>query len=92
LKALGIGRAHFVGNSMGGGMLASVAAMDTPVWGIEKMILVGAGGFAPLNEARQILNTYDGSREHMRRVLHTILAHSPLRDDEAYLDSATACR
>lgn len=85
LKALGIGRAHFIGNSMGGGMLASVAAMDAPVWGIEKMILVGAGGFAPLNEARQILNTYDGSREHMRRVLHTVLAHSHLRDDETYL-------
>jgi pimeloyl-ACP methyl ester carboxylesterase len=86
LKAHGIGRAHFIGNSMGGGMLASVAAMETPVWGIEKMILVGAGGFAPANEARQILNSYDGSREHMRRVLHTVLARSPLRDDEAYLD------
>jgi pimeloyl-ACP methyl ester carboxylesterase len=86
LKALGIGNAHFIGNSMGGGMLASVAAMDTPVWGIEKMILAGAGGFAPANEARQILNSYDGTREHMKRVLHTVLAHSPLRDDEAYLD------
>src|SRR5262245_55950028 len=31
LKALGIERAHFIGNSMGGGMLASVAANDTPV-------------------------------------------------------------
>lgn len=86
LKRLGIAGAHFIGNSMGGGMLASVAAMDTPVWGIEKMILVGAGGLAPVNEARQILNSYDGTREHMRRVLKTVLAHSPLRDDEAYLD------
>jgi pimeloyl-ACP methyl ester carboxylesterase len=86
LKILGITRAHFIGNSMGGGMLAGVAAMDAPVWPIEKMILVGAGGFAPANEARQILNSYDGSREHMRRVLQTVLAHSPLRDDEAYLD------
>jgi pimeloyl-ACP methyl ester carboxylesterase len=86
LKTLGIGRAHFIGNSMGGGMLASVAAKETPVWGIEKMILVGAGGFAPANDAREILNSYDGSREHMKRVLHTVLAHSPLRDDEAYLD------
>lgn len=86
VKALGVDRAHFIGNSMGGGMLANVAAMDAPVWPIEKMILVGAGGFAPANEARQILNTYDGSREHMRRVLQTVLAYSPLRDDDAYLD------
>jgi pimeloyl-ACP methyl ester carboxylesterase len=86
LKTLGLTRAHFIGNSMGGGMLASVAAMEMPVWPIEKMILVGAGGFAPANEARQILNSYDGNPEHMRRVLHTVLAHSPLRDDEAYLD------
>jgi pimeloyl-ACP methyl ester carboxylesterase len=67
-------------------MLASVAAMDAPVWAVEKMILVGAGGFAPANDARQILNSYDGSREHMKRVLRTVLAHSPLRDDDAYVD------
>lgn len=86
LKALGIERAHFIGNSMGGGMLAAVAAQDAPVWNIEKMILVGAGGFAPVNEARKILNTYDGTREHMKRVLETVLTHTPLRFDEAYLE------
>jgi 2-hydroxymuconate-semialdehyde hydrolase len=86
LQSLGIARAHFIGNSMGGGMLADVAAAPSPAWPIDKMILVGAGGFAPVNEARQILNSYDGTREHMRRVLHTVLAHSPLRNDEAYLD------
>ena len=86
LRSLGINRAHFIGNSMGGGMLCDVAAAPSPIWPIEKMILVGAGGYAPVNEARKILNTYDGTREHMRRVLHTVLAHSPLRDDEAYLD------
>jgi pimeloyl-ACP methyl ester carboxylesterase len=86
LKALKIEGAHFIGNSMGGGILARVAAMDTPVWPIARMILVGAGGFAPVNDARHILNSYDGTREHMRRVLKVVLAHSPLRDDEAYLD------
>jgi 2-hydroxymuconate-semialdehyde hydrolase len=85
-KALQIERAHFIGNSMGGGMLARVAAMRAPVWPIARMILVGAGGFAPVNQARQILNSYDGSKEHMRRVLKTVLANSPLRDDEAYLE------
>jgi len=86
LKALGIERAHFIGNSMGGGMLASVAAQATPLWPIDKMILASAGGFAPVNEARTILNSYDGTREHMRRILQTTLVHSHLRDDEAYLE------
>src|SRR6266550_8667485 len=86
LKTLGIEEAHFIGNSMGGGMLASVAAMDEPCWRIERMILASAGGFAPVNEARKLLNSYDGTREHMRRILETVLIHSPLRSDEAYLE------
>jgi pimeloyl-ACP methyl ester carboxylesterase len=86
LRHLGIERAHFIGNSMGGGMLAGVAAQEAPIWPIDKMILASAGGFAPVNEARKILNSYDGTREHMRRILQTTLVHSPLRDDEAYLE------
>jgi len=86
LRELDIERAHFIGNSMGGGMLAGVAAMDRPVWPIDKMILASAGGYAPVNEARQILNSYDGTRAHMKRILETTLAISPLRSDEAYLE------
>ena len=86
LKTLCIERAHFIGNSMGGGMLAAVAAEEQPIWPIEKMVLASAGGFAPVNEARKILNSYDGTREHMKRVLETTLLVSPLRHDEAYLE------
>ena len=86
LKTLGITNAHFIGNSMGGGMLASVAAMGQPCWPIARMILASAGGFAPVNEARKLLNSYDGTREHMRRILETTLISSPLRSDEAYLE------
>ena len=50
------------------------------------MILASAGGFAPVNEARKVLNSYDGSREYMQRILQTTLLVSPLRNDEAYLD------
>jgi len=31
------------------------------VLAIEKMILASSGGFAPANETRQLLNSYDGS-------------------------------
>src|ERR1700756_1922289 len=57
LKMLCIERAHFIGNSMGGGMLAAVAALDQPIWPIEKMILASAGGFTPVNDARKVLNS-----------------------------------
>jgi len=86
LKTLGIDRAHFIGNSMGGGMLAAVAAQDRPIWPIEKLVLASAGGFAPVNDARKVLITYDGTRNHMRRFLEIALLVSPLRYDEAYLD------
>ena len=86
LNTLGISRAHFIGNSMGGGVLARVAAMDEPVWPIERMILASSGGFAPVNETRALLNSYDGTREHMKRILQATILVSPLRNDEAYLD------
>jgi pimeloyl-ACP methyl ester carboxylesterase len=86
LKILGVEKAHFIGNSMGGGLLAGVAAQKEPVWPIDRMILASAGGFAPANEARRILNSYDGTREHMKRILETTLLVSPLRSDEAYLE------
>jgi pimeloyl-ACP methyl ester carboxylesterase len=71
---------------MGGGVLARVAAMDEPAWPIERMVLASAGGFAPVNETRQLLNSYDGSRERMKRILEATLLVSPLRSDEAYLE------
>jgi len=86
LKTLGVDRAHFIGNSMGGGVLARVAAMDEPCWPIEKMILASAGGFAPANQTRQLLNSYDGTREHMKRILEATILHSHLRHDDDYID------
>jgi len=86
LKTLKIDRAHFIGNSMGGGVLARVAAMDQPCWPIERMVLASSGGFAPANETRQLLNSYDGTREHMRRVIEATILVSPVRGDAAYID------
>jgi 2-hydroxymuconate-semialdehyde hydrolase len=86
LETLGIERAHFIGNSMGGGQLARAAVMDPPAFPIVKMILGGAGGFAPRNEHRETLNTYDGTRDHMRRCIETLVQRGDLRADDSYLD------
>jgi 2-hydroxymuconate-semialdehyde hydrolase len=86
LETLGIEKAHFIGNSMGGGQLARAAVMDPPAFPIVKMILGGAGGVAPRNESRETLNSYDGSREHMRRCVETLVQRQDIRSDEFYID------
>ena len=50
------------------------------------MILGGAGGFAPRNDSRATLNSYDGSRDHMRRCVEVLVQRSDLRSDESYVD------
>ena len=86
LKTLGAPRAHFIGNSMGGGQLARAAAMAPAAFPIVKMVLCGAGGFAPKNAARDTLNSYEGARDHMRRIVETMFANPKIRNDEAYID------
>ena len=86
LKTLCVERAHFIGNSMGGGQLARAAVMPDRPFPINKMVLCGAGGFAPRNAARETLNSYDGSLDHMRRIVQTMFANPRIREDEAYIE------
>ncbi len=72
LDVMCIERAHFIGNSMGGTMLAAVAAEPEPIFPIKKMIICSAGGFVPQNEARELLNSYDCSKEHMKKILQIL--------------------
>jgi pimeloyl-ACP methyl ester carboxylesterase len=53
LTSLGIERAHFMGNSIGGSTLLTVAADPQPVWQMDRIVVVSGGGHAPENEVRQ---------------------------------------
>ncbi|HTH98859.1 MAG TPA: alpha/beta hydrolase [Stellaceae bacterium] len=86
LDALCIGKAHFIGNSMAGGVLLTIAAMAEPLFPIDRMIVVSGGGYAPENEFRKTLNTYDGTREHMKRIVEAMFINPKIRADEAYID------
>lgn len=86
LDALCIGRADFIGNSMGGTMLVTEASRDHPPWDMRRIVVVSGGGHIPLNAARDVLNTYDGTREHMRRVLEVLLMNPRIATDPAYID------
>jgi 2-hydroxymuconate-semialdehyde hydrolase len=69
---LGIPSAHFIGNSFGGSLILTVAASRPVSWNIRSIVTSSGGGFAPVNEARTILNDYDGSRDWMRRILQVL--------------------
>jgi len=77
-EELGIERAHFVGSSYGGALLLRVASSEgPPAWPIERMVVVGAGGSVPFNIHRRVLLDYDGTKEHMRRILR-VLFYAPV--------------
>lgn len=84
LNEMRIDSAHFIGNSMGGTMLAAVAAEPEPIFPIKKMILCSAGGFVPENEAREILNSYDCTIDHMKKILQ-VLFYDPKWSEGEYL-------
>ncbi|MGH2507716.1 MAG: alpha/beta fold hydrolase [Ktedonobacteraceae bacterium] len=86
IDALCIEKAHFVGNSMGGSMLITVAAMDKPIWPMDCIVIVSGGGYAPENEERQVLNSYDLTRAHMQRIIKVLYLNPRIRSDKQYLE------
>ena len=86
LNAMGVSKAHFMGNSMGGTMLITVATLDPCPWPIDRMVVVSGGGNIPENEARQLLNEYDCTREYMRRIVQGVFINQRFHHDEAYIN------
>ena len=44
------------------------------------------GGDAPDNEARKVLNSYDGTKEHMRRIVDTMFVDKKWAADDSYIE------
>jgi 2-hydroxymuconate-semialdehyde hydrolase len=86
LRTLCVERAHFIGNSMAGGVLLTVASMAEPLWPLSRIIVVSGGGNAPDNEARKTLNTYDGTLEHMRRIVKAMFVNPEIYNNETYIE------
>lgn len=82
METLCVPSAHFVGNSFGGSLLLSVAATSPPAWNIRTIVTASGGGYAPVNEARRILNDYDGTREWMARILEVLFWDERWRSEE----------
>jgi pimeloyl-ACP methyl ester carboxylesterase len=72
MDTLCIPSAHFIGNSFGGSLILTVAATQPVPWNMRSIVTSSGGGYAPVNEARETLNNYDGSRDWMRRILQVL--------------------
>jgi Predicted hydrolases or acyltransferases (alpha/beta hydrolase superfamily) len=86
IEAMGVGPVHVMGSSMSGGLTMTVAARKTPDWPMLSLVCCSGGGDAPNNDQRKVINTYDGSREHMRRIIQVMFIDPKWSSDEAYLD------
>lgn len=85
LRELGVERADFIGSSMGGTVLAQVAALADGRWPINRAVLVSGGGRIPENGPRAVLTNYDGSLEGMRAIYRTLFRNPAIRDSEAMI-------
>ena len=86
IEVMCLGPVHVMGSSMSGGLCLTVAARQDPDWPLRSVTCCSGGGDAPNNEARKTLNTYDGTREHLRKIVEVMFVDQAWAKNEAYLD------
>ena len=86
IEAMCVEKVHVMGSSMSGGLSLTVAARKQPDWPLASVTCCSGGGDAPDNDARKVLNTYDGSKEHMRRIVEVMFVDPKWAADEAYIE------
>jgi pimeloyl-ACP methyl ester carboxylesterase len=86
IEAMCVDKVHVMGSSMSGGLCLTVAARTEPDWPLASVTCCSGGGDAPDNEARKVLNTYDGSKEHMRRIVEVMFVDPKWAADDTYIE------
>lgn len=82
-RIMKVNEAFFIGSSFSGGLLLNAAGSSKNQLPIRKLITVGGGGdLAKDATARDILQTYDGSPEHMREALKVLFYDPKWWSDE----------
>ncbi|MCZ6637508.1 MAG: alpha/beta hydrolase [Alphaproteobacteria bacterium] len=90
LEVMEVRDAYVIGSSMSGGLTLTVACRDQPDWPIRKIVCCSGGGLSPDNDARKVLNTYDGSFEHMRRIVEVMFVDPRWATDDDYINRRQA--
>lgn len=85
LEVMEVNDAYVIGSSMSGGLTMTVACRNEPDWPIRKLVSCSGGGLSPDNDARKVLNSYDGSAEHMRRIVEVMFVDPRWAKDDAYI-------
>jgi 2-hydroxymuconate-semialdehyde hydrolase len=84
-ERLGVERADFVGNSMGGAMLLADAASDSPLLQARALVSICGGGESEDNDHMAALMSYDATVEGVRRILEAMFADRAYAADEEYV-------
>lgn len=90
IEVMAVGPVHVMGSSMSGGLCLMVAARAVPDWPLRSVTCCSGGGVAPDNAARRVLNSYDGTKEHMRRIIEVMFVDPKWAADDAYIDRRVA--
>jgi pimeloyl-ACP methyl ester carboxylesterase len=86
LELKGLSNAHFIGNSMGGSVLSRALAKNSEIVSAKSLTLISGGGFAPDNEWRRMLTSYDCTREGMRNILKALFHDQTWANNDEYLE------
>ncbi|MGE2732945.1 alpha/beta fold hydrolase [Mycolicibacterium vaccae] len=84
-EVLGLGRAHFVGNSMGAINLLVDATSEKPVLPMRSLVAICGGGEIQRNEHVSALYDYDATTEGMRRIVQALFYDPAYPADEVYV-------
>src|SRR6201995_5688151 len=82
---LGVGSAHFVGNSMGAINLLVDATSDSPVLPMRSLVAICGGGEIQRNQHMEALYDYDATLPAMRRIVEALFHDPKYSADEAYV-------
>lgn len=82
---LGVGSAHFVGNSMGAVNLLVDATSENPRLPMRSLTAICGGGEIQRNQHSAALYDYDATLDGMRRIVTALFAGPAYPDDEGYV-------
>jgi pimeloyl-ACP methyl ester carboxylesterase len=93
-EVLGVGSAHFVGNSMGAINLLTDATSDAPLLPVRSLVIICGGGEIQQNKHFEALQEYDATLPAMRRIVEALFYDARYPADDDYVrrryESSTA--
>ncbi|MFZ0714245.1 alpha/beta fold hydrolase, partial [Mycobacterium sp.] len=84
-QTLGVGSAHFVGNSMGAINLLVDATSESPLLPLRSLVAICGGGEIQRNQHMEALYDYDATVPAMRRIVEALFHDPKYPADEAYV-------